>query len=182
MKLFPNLSKVPIRFSLIVILASPLAYYLLAIRPVNAYGTIFDEIGKAMAQSSSSSPLPPPPPLPVPEAPPVGRYEQSQPQSVRCLPQITARAPEPTPVQRVNRRPTGSYWDKNTFPQSYEAKVLLNVAPGTTRKSIANKLGDMGKYWSKFAVYETADGTIQIEFDPKPRLLDDTVKSVRIVR
>lgn len=136
-------------------------------------------INKAVAQVA---PPPPPPPLPVPELPPVGRYEQSQPQSVRCLPQVTARAPEPTPVQRVNRRPTGSYWDKNTSPQSYEAKVLLNVAPGTTRKSIANKLGDMGKYWSKFAVYETADGTIHIEFDPKPRLLDDTVKSVRIVQ
>ncbi|MBD2368826.1 MULTISPECIES: hypothetical protein [Leptolyngbya] len=184
MKLLPNLSKVPVWMSLSMIVSSPLLAYLLASRPVDSLtmddvspGTLINKI----AQSAN------PETLPVPAPAPVGRYEESQSGSP-CFPppQVTQpryqlRATDTTSAP-VARRPTGSYWDKNASPQSYEAKVLLNVAPGTTRKAIASKLGDMGNYSGTTATYATADGTIQINFNPKPRLLDDTVEWVGFVQ
>jgi hypothetical protein len=170
-----------------MIISSPLLAYLLASRPVDSLtmddvspGTLINKI----AQSAN------PETLPVPAPAPVGHYEESQSGSP-CFPppQVTQpryqlRATDTTPPTPtlVARRPVGSYWDKNASPQSYEAKVLLNVAPGTTRKAIANKLGDMGNYSGTTATYVTADGTIQVNFNPKPRLLDDTVESVRFVQ
>jgi hypothetical protein len=192
LNLLPNLSKIPIWMSLSMIASSPLVFYLLASRPVNAEGGVMDilraaadDVQETYRKDMGGSPSR----LPVPAPAPVGHYDESQ-SSSPCFPppstqpQYQLRAtdttpPTPTPVAR---RSVGSYWDKNASPQSYEAKVLLNVAPGTTRKAIANKLGDMGNYSGTTATYVTADGTIQVNFNPKLRLLDDTVESVRFVQ
>lgn len=181
MKLLPNLSKVPIRFSLIVIASSPVAYYLLASHPANANlpdlgAMLRDGINHAYAQTQA----PPPPPLPVPEAPPVGRYDEPQ----GCPPQVAYREPVPAPqrVQPVASRGTRTYWAGNQrVLRDKRAIALLNMAPSTRRSTIANHRVDgeplgMGTWRGDAYVYETGDGLIQLNFTAANRLNDDQLE------
>lgn len=176
MNLLPNLSKVPIRFSLIVILASPLAYYLLAIRPVDSL--TMDDIspGNLINRAVAQVAPPPPPPLPVPEAPPVGRYDEPQVQPVRCPPQVAYREPVPVPqrVERVARRQgTRTYWAGNQrVLRDSRAIALLNMAPGTKRSTIIDRFG-LGTWDGDSFVMETGDGLIRLNFSASSRLSSD---------
>lgn len=173
-KLLPDLRRVPVRFSLTVIALSPIAFYLLMIRPVNADPG--EWLRNTINQAASDTGITPKA-VPVPSQPaPIGNSQYSD-----CVP------PAPPQVSQVEQaapvvRATKTYWDgQGKVLSDQRAIALLNMAQGTTRKSVYQRLG-MGTNLNGSTIYNTEDGNIQVNYRYGDRLLSDRIEWVGFVQ
>jgi hypothetical protein len=128
-----------------------------------------------------------PSPLPVPERPPVGRYDESQSIEPCAVPpprqiaqaaqyRYQLRATDTTPAPVARRQGTRTYWaGSDRVLKDPRAITLLNLAPGTKRSTIADRVG-MGTFDGDSYVWETGDGLIRANFKAANRLNDDQLE------